>query len=50
MKLRGEEKWQKILWKDTPIIMNDGQQTSLYVHLPLIQLNCIAGILTTLAL
>jgi hypothetical protein len=30
MSQRGGEKWQKILWRDTPIIMNDGQAISWY--------------------
>ena len=30
MSQRGGVKWQKIPWRDTPIIMNDGQAISWY--------------------
>lgn len=32
MSLKGEEKWLKILWKDTLITMKDGLQINLYVQ------------------
>ena len=36
MKLRGEEKWLKIHWRDTHITMNVGPRTRQYVQFPLI--------------
>ena len=36
MSQRGGVKWQKIPWRDTPIIMNDGQAISRYAEVLLL--------------